>query len=47
MKAAEAEASATTEELDAPERDALRRAFGEGSTGKGVATADPGLGRRA
>jgi len=39
VKAAEAEAAATTEELDTPERDALRRAFGEGSTGKGVATA--------
>src|SRR5215469_8249764 len=39
VKAAEAEATATTEELDAPEREALKRAFGEGSTGKGVATA--------
>jgi DNA polymerase III subunit delta' len=39
VQAAEAEATATTEELDAPEREALRRAFGEGSTGKGVATA--------
>ena len=39
VKAAEAEAAAITEELDEPERDALRRAFGEGSTGKGVATA--------
>ncbi len=39
VKAAEAEAAATTEELDTPERDALRKAFGEGSTGKGVATA--------
>ncbi len=39
VKAAEAEAAAMTEELDEPERDALRRAFGEGSTGKGVATA--------
>jgi len=39
VKAAEAEAAAITEELDVPERDALRRAFGEGSTGKGVATA--------
>jgi len=39
VKAAEAEAAAITEELDIPERDALRRAFGEGSTGKGVATA--------
>src|SRR6266567_4031552 len=34
-----AEAAAVTEELDVPERDALRKAFGEGSTGKGVATA--------
>jgi DNA polymerase-3 subunit delta' len=39
VKAAEAESTAATEELDEPERDALRRAFGEGSTGKGVATA--------
>ena len=39
VKAAEEEAAAITEELDVPERDALRRAFGEGSTGKGVATA--------
>ena len=39
VQAAEAEAAATTEELDAPEREALRRAFGEGSTGKGVAKA--------
>jgi DNA polymerase III subunit delta' len=39
VKAAEAEAEATTEALDAPEREALRRAYGEGSTGKGVATA--------
>jgi DNA polymerase III subunit delta' len=39
VKAAENEAAALTEELDLPEREALRRAFGEGSTGKGVATA--------
>jgi DNA polymerase III subunit delta' len=39
VKAAEQEAAATTEELDAPEREALRQAFGEGSTGKGVAKA--------
>jgi DNA polymerase III subunit delta' len=39
VKAAEDEAAAITEELDVPEREALRRAFGEGSTGKGVATA--------
>jgi DNA polymerase-3 subunit delta' len=39
VKAAEAEAAAITAELNEPERDALRRAFGEGSTGKGVAKA--------
>jgi DNA polymerase-3 subunit delta' len=39
VKAAETEAAAITEELDMPEREALRRAFGEGSTGKGVAKA--------
>ena len=39
VKAAETEAAAITEELDVPEREALRRAFGEGSTGKGVAKA--------
>ncbi len=39
VKAAETEATAVTEELDVPEREALRKAFGEGSTGKGVATA--------
>jgi DNA polymerase III subunit delta' len=39
VRAAESEASSVTEELDEPERGALRRAFGEGSTGKGVATA--------
>jgi DNA polymerase-3 subunit delta' len=39
VRAAEAEAGAVTEELDEPEREAMRRAFGEGSTGKGVATA--------
>ncbi len=39
VKAAKAESDATTDELDAPEREALRRAFGEGSSGKGVATA--------
>jgi DNA polymerase III subunit delta' len=37
VSAAEAEAAAATEALDAPEREALRKAFGEGSTGKGVA----------
>jgi DNA polymerase-3 subunit delta' len=39
VKTAEDEAKAVTEELDEPERDALRQAFGEGSTGKGVAKA--------
>ncbi len=39
VQAAEAEAAAVTEELDVPERDALRKAFGEGSTGRGVASA--------
>jgi DNA polymerase-3 subunit delta' len=32
-----------TEELDEPEREALRQAFGEGSTGKGVAKAMRGM----
>ena len=39
VKAAEDEAAATTEELDVPEREALKLAYGEGSTGKGVAAA--------
>jgi DNA polymerase-3 subunit delta' len=39
VQSADAEAAAATEELDGPEREALRKAFGEGSTGKGVATA--------
>ncbi|MGD0933300.1 MAG: DNA polymerase III subunit delta' [Streptosporangiaceae bacterium] len=39
VKAAEDEAKAVTGELDEPEREALRQAFGEGSTGKGVAKA--------
>jgi DNA polymerase-3 subunit delta' len=39
VRAAEAEAAAVTEELDVPEQEALRQAFGAGSTGKGVATA--------
>ena len=39
VKSAEEEAAAAAEELDVPERDALRRALGEGSTGRGVATA--------
>jgi DNA polymerase III subunit delta' len=39
VQAAEAEATATAAALDGPEKEALKRAFGEGSTGKGVATA--------
>ena len=43
MRTAEEEAKAVTEELDEPEREALRRAFGEGSSGKGVAKAMRGM----
>ena len=43
VRTAEEEAKAVTEELDEPERDSLRRAFGEGSTGKGVAKAMRGV----
>jgi DNA polymerase III subunit delta' len=43
VRTAEEEARAVTEELDEPEREALRRAFGEGSTGKGVAKAMRGM----
>jgi DNA polymerase-3 subunit delta' len=43
VKTAEDEAKAVTEQLDEPERDALRQAFGEGSTGKGVAKAMRGM----
>jgi DNA polymerase III subunit delta' len=39
VRAAESEAAAVTEELNGPELEALRRAFGEGSSGKGVAAA--------
>ncbi|HEY7433179.1 MAG TPA: DNA polymerase III subunit delta' [Streptosporangiaceae bacterium] len=39
VKAAETEAAAITTELNEPEREALRLAYGEGSTGKGVAKA--------
>ncbi len=42
-KTAEDEAKAVTEQLDEPEREALRQAFGEGSTGKGVAKAMRGM----
>jgi DNA polymerase III subunit delta' len=43
VKAAEDEARSVTEQLDEPEKDALRQAFGEGSTGKGVAKAMRGM----
>jgi DNA polymerase III subunit delta' len=43
VKTAEEEAKAVTEQLDEPERAALRQAFGEGSTGKGVAKAMRGM----
>ena len=43
VRTAEEEAKAVTEELDEPERESLRRAFGEGSTGKGVAKAMRGM----
>src|SRR6202007_688594 len=43
VKTAEEEARAVTEGQDEPERDALRKAFGEGSTGKGVAKAMRGM----
>jgi len=43
VKSAEDEAKMTTEQVDAPEREALRQAFGEGATGKGVAKAMRGV----
>jgi DNA polymerase III subunit delta' len=43
VRTAEDEAKAVTEDLDEPERNALRQAFGEGSTGKGVAKAMRGV----
>jgi DNA polymerase-3 subunit delta' len=43
VKTAEDDAKAVTEELDEPERAALRQAFGEGATGKGIAKAIRGL----
>src|ERR1700691_5312835 len=43
VRTAEDEAKAVTEELDEPERLSLRRAVGEGSTGKGVAKAMRGM----
>jgi DNA polymerase-3 subunit delta' len=39
VKSAEDEAKTVTEQLDEPERDAMRLAYGEGSTGKGIAKA--------
>ena len=43
VRTAEEEAKAVTEELDEPERNSLRQAFGEGSSGKGVAKAMRGM----
>jgi len=43
VKTAEDEAKAVTEQLDEPERHALRLAYGEGSTGKGIAKAMRGM----
>ncbi len=43
VKTAEDEAKSVTEQLDEPEREALRQAYGEGSTGKGVAKAMRGM----
>jgi DNA polymerase III subunit delta' len=43
VRTAEEEAKSVTEDLDEPEREALRRAFGEGSVGKGVAKAIRGV----
>jgi DNA polymerase-3 subunit delta' len=43
VKTADDEAKAMTESLDEPEREALRQAFGEGATGKGVAKAMRGM----
>ena len=43
VRTAEEEAKAVTEGLDEPERDSLRRAYGEGSSGKGVAKAMRGM----
>jgi DNA polymerase III subunit delta' len=43
VKTAEDEARSVTEQLDEPEREALRQAFGEGSTGKGIARAMRGM----
>ena len=43
VKTAEDEAKSVTEELDEPEKEKLRQAYGEGSSGKGVAKAMRGM----
>ncbi|HEX3960830.1 MAG TPA: DNA polymerase III subunit delta' [Trebonia sp.] len=43
VKSAEDEAKTITEQLDEPEREKLRQAYGEGSTGKGIAKAVRGV----
>jgi DNA polymerase III subunit delta' len=43
VKTAEDDARAVTEQQDEPERDALRQAYGEGATGKGIAKAIRGM----
>jgi DNA polymerase-3 subunit delta' len=43
VKTAEDDAKAVTEELDEPEREALRQVYGEGATGKGIARAMRGM----
>jgi DNA polymerase-3 subunit delta' len=43
VKNAEDEAKLLTEQMDEPEREKLRQAFGEGATGKGVAKAMRGV----
>jgi DNA polymerase-3 subunit delta' len=43
VKNAEDEARLITEQMDEPEREKLRQAFGEGSTGKGIARAMRGV----
>jgi len=43
VKNAEDEAKLITEQMDEPEREKLRQAFGEGSTGKGIAKALRGM----
>jgi DNA polymerase III subunit delta' len=43
VKSADDEAAAICDELDEPEREKLRQAYGEGSTGKGVAKAMRGM----